>query len=374
MHPAHPSQPVETKASPSLPPLVILLTTPLSQTSLLPQTFPQFLTHIITIPLLLNRLPLTAVTTLSARLPLNSLHLVIPSISSMISDPALAEPEPKVHMIANLVVLTPPRYSKLPAKALEAYLELMAALMNALPAHALEPPERNTRDLTRAWTNGDGMDADESDEEDGPAPHATVVTSFEPPPRLPELDKRTRTRLQTLPSSQHLNGLFGAAQHHASRESLIAFCFALTTVWPTRKDKILATVVAFNGGGLLRETYRQYVRSSPLGREDTLNSLTSTSFSSYRAHSIPDHPQARSMLLPGRRSCSSLSCTLKRCSRWATTSSSTSLGLRLTAIHSRWTSSRPSHVRCSTLRSHCTGGKTFGVGTGAETAYRACSR
>lgn len=198
----------------------------------------------------------------------------------MITDPALAGPEPKVHLIANLVVLMPPRYVKLPAKALEAYLELMAALMNALPTHALEPPERNTRDATRTWADGDGMNVDVSDEEDGPAPRATVVSSFEPPPRLPELDKRTRTRLQTLPSNQHLNNLLNAAQHHASRQSLIAFCFALTTVWPTRRDKILGTVVAFNGGGLVREIYRQYVRSSPLGREDTLNSLTSASLSS----------------------------------------------------------------------------------------------
>lgn len=194
----------------------------------------------------------------------------------MIADPALAEPEPKVHLIANLVVLTPPRYAKLPANALEAYLELMAALMNALPVHALEPPESNAHDAPSTWTNGDGMDTDESDEEERPAPRVTVVTTFDPPPRLPELDKRTRTRLQTLPSSQHLNSLLSAAQHHPSRQSLITFCFALTTVWPTRRDKVLGTVVVFNGGGLLREIYRLYVRSSPLGREDTLSSLTST--------------------------------------------------------------------------------------------------
>ncbi|KAH9920431.1 uncharacterized protein B0H18DRAFT_1191801 [Fomitopsis serialis] len=180
----------------------------------------------------------------------------------------------KVHLVANLVVLTPPRYSKLPAKALEAYLELLAALMNALPTHALEPPERNTRDATRTWADGDVMDVDEDDEDDERAPQVTVVASFEPPPRLPELDKRTRTRLQTLPSSAHLNSLLGAAQNHPSRQSLIAFCFALTTVWPTRRDKVLGTVVAFNGGGLVREIYRLYVRSSPLGREDTLTSLT----------------------------------------------------------------------------------------------------
>ncbi|KZT63967.1 hypothetical protein DAEQUDRAFT_679458 [Daedalea quercina L-15889] len=263
--------PIESKASPTLPPLIDLVTTPLSEASLHAQTLPQVLTHILSIPLLLNRLPLPALTALSARLPLSALHLAAPSIPSIVADRALAEPEPKVHLIANLVVLTPPRYAKLPAKALEAYLELMAALMNALPTHALEPPERNTRDATRTWADAD---EDEDGDEEGPAPQAIVVTSFEPPPRLPELDKRTRTRLQTLPSSQHLNSLLGAAQHQSSRQALIAFCFALTTVWPKRRDKVLGTAVAFNGGGLVREIYRSYVRGAPLGREDTLSSLT----------------------------------------------------------------------------------------------------
>ncbi|TFY50448.1 hypothetical protein EVJ58_g11046, partial [Rhodofomes roseus] len=115
--------PLDSKTSPTLPPLVTLLTTPLSQGSLHAQTLPQVLTHILSIPLLPNRLPLTALTAFSARLPLSSLHVASPAIPSIIADPVLAEPEPKVHLIANLVVLTSPRYSKLPAQALEAYLE-----------------------------------------------------------------------------------------------------------------------------------------------------------------------------------------------------------------------------------------------------------
>ncbi|KZT00431.1 HECT-domain-containing protein [Laetiporus sulphureus 93-53] len=263
--------PVESKAkSPSLPPLVSLITLPLSYSVLLPQCLTDLVIYILTIPLLPNRLPIESLKAFTRALPLSSLHIVAPSIESLVSSPPLSPPEPKIHLLANLVMFAPPAYPKLSPAAFDAYLQLMSALMNHLPTHALEPPEK--KEDARNWADGDESDEDED------AIQVSVVTSFEPKSILPELDNRTRMRLQTLPSPDHLHALLQAAQRHPSRLSLISFFFALTNVWPSRKDKVLGTVVAFNRGGLVREIYRLYVRSSPIGREDTLDKLTSPEF------------------------------------------------------------------------------------------------
>jgi ubiquitin-protein ligase E3 C len=44
---------------------------------------------------------------------------------------------------------------------------------------------------------------------------------------------------------------------------------ALNAVWSAKKDDVLAAAGIYaNGGGLVRELYRGYVRNSPLGRDD----------------------------------------------------------------------------------------------------------
>ncbi|KAI0926648.1 hypothetical protein AcV5_007383 [Taiwanofungus camphoratus] len=250
--------PLESKASPTLPPLVSLLILPLFKAELHQLCLRELLIHIFSIPLLPNRLPLQSLIAFSARLPLTSLQTSF--VYDIISSSPLRSPESRIHVLANLTVFAPPRYSTLPSTSFDAYLQLAAALMNSLPTHALEPPE-DKQDIARHWA-----DDDESDEESPTL--VTVVTSFEPRPQLPRLDSRTRTRLQALPSVQHLNALLTAAQTKPSRLSLIAFCFALTIIWPSRRDKVLSTVAAFNGGGIVRELYRLYVRNSPLGRDE----------------------------------------------------------------------------------------------------------
>ncbi|PCH39963.1 HECT-domain-containing protein [Wolfiporia cocos MD-104 SS10] len=262
------SIPVDTKTSPSLPPLVSLITLPLSKPDLYNQCIRDVLLHILTIPLLPNRLPLQALSALSAVLPLSSLHLLSPSIADIVNNGPLSTAEAKLHLLANLVAFTPPRYSKLSADALNAYLELTTALMASLPTNAVEPPEPNVANSNIEW--GDDEDYEYETQ-------VSVVSSFEPAPApLPQLDKRTRTRLQTYPSPQHLTVLLAAARQ-ASQPILIAFCSTLTTIWASRKDKVLTALVAYNGGGIIRELYRLYIRSSPLGQDDQLSPLTAPS-------------------------------------------------------------------------------------------------
>jgi ubiquitin-protein ligase E3 C len=58
-----------------------------------------------------------------------------------------------------------------------------------------------------------------------------------------------------------------------SRIALCDFLFALCSAWPLRSESVLSTIVVSTGGGFLRELYRGYVRSSPLGREVSLATL-----------------------------------------------------------------------------------------------------
>lgn len=244
------------------------------------QTLEYIFRYILTIPLLPNRLPLTSVTHLSAHLPLSRLSVLSPV---MHLTTLAIDTEEKIHLIANLVAFVPPRYAKLPADALETYLDLLSILMNSLPPNALEPPLK-TSSTAKQGTGQESYtdaDADASDSESESAPRVVVVGSFAPsPPPLTQLDSRTRTRLQTLPSVPHINAMLAASQHHPAsmRQSLFSFFQSLCAIWPTRKNRVLGAVVAYTGGGLIRELYRGHVRSSPLGRDDDPKSLMGNLF------------------------------------------------------------------------------------------------
>ncbi|KAI0632541.1 HECT-domain-containing protein [Trametes polyzona] len=253
--------PLPAKPSPVLTSLATLLTAPLAHQDILTTSLREFVITILTVPLLPNRL-LPAIGPFSARLPLASLHLVSLDI---LDSPQLSSLEPKIHLLANLTLLMPPRYSSLPPPAFATYLQLAALLMNALPTNALEPRE-NKPGTAANWGDDDTDDESET--------QVTVVNSFEPRQSLPQLDEKTRKRLQTLPSSDHIASLLRAGQSQTLLPHVISFCFALSTVWPTRRDKVLTTIMAYNKGGLVREIYRAYVRRSPLGRDDSFSEIT----------------------------------------------------------------------------------------------------
>lgn len=251
------------KASPILTSLATLLTAPLAHRDILAPSLREFVTTILTVPLLPNRL-LPAIGPFSARLPLASLNLVPLDI---LDSPALVASEPKIHLLANLALLMPPRYTVLPPAAFATYLQLAALLMNALPTNALEPAASKPGAASN-WADDDSDDETETT--------VTVVSSFESRDALPQLDEKTRKRLLTLPSSEHIASLLRAGQSQALLPHVISFCFALSTVWPTRRDKVLTTFMAYNKGGLVREIYRGFVRRSPLGRDDSFADITST--------------------------------------------------------------------------------------------------
>ncbi|KZT24637.1 HECT-domain-containing protein [Neolentinus lepideus HHB14362 ss-1] len=259
---------LEAKSTPSLPLIVPLVTAPLAtyldvSPELYQKALSELFLYILTISLLPNRLPLVSLTEFSSRLPLANL----PQLPATFPAQACAlTTVQKVHLIANLTAFTPPRYKSLPAAALSAYLELLSTVMSSLPANALNPPPPRSSLSTSPWASDSDSDSD--------APvQVRVVSSFSTAPRepLPQLDARTRKRLQTLPAAAHLNTLMAAAQRNPAR--LFAFLLSLSLVWPRRKDAVLGAAVAYAGGGLMRELWRGHVRGSVLGRDERAGAI-----------------------------------------------------------------------------------------------------
>lgn len=179
-----------------------------------------------------------------------------------------------MHLLANLAAFVPPRYPSLPAASLTALLHLMARIMSTLPAMALEPPSSVSNGKRIAIAESDS-DSDSEDLTHGSASASNAVP-------LPRLDERTLKRLQTLPSTTHISSVIRATQSHTpARIALCDFFFALCTVWPSRADPVLSTVVVSTSGGLVRELYRSYVRGSPLGGDDSVATLLGMLFYFY---------------------------------------------------------------------------------------------
>ena len=182
--------------------------------------------------------------------------------------------EQKIHLVANLVTFTPPRYPSLPGPALETYLQLLTAIMNTLPVSSFNPPSSCSKEAS-SWVQ-------DSDSEDEPSPHVAVVGSFEPKAPLLQLDTRTKKRLTILPDTKHINALIMASRRYPGTQiSLISFILGLGAIWQGSKEKMSSTVVAHTGGGLVRELYRGWVRASPLGRDDSPSELMGKYFGIY---------------------------------------------------------------------------------------------
>lgn len=237
----------------SLPHIVSLITSTLSSSP--NQTIEPLFTHILTIPLLPSRLPLTPLKELSSHLPLSSTHLLSPyTFAGSLTN------ESKAHLIANLTMFTPPRYSTFQPKQMDAYLLLLTSVLHCLPSNALEPPSTSK---DKSWV-------DEGDSDDDVI-QVEVVSAFTSSP-MPKLDAKTLKRLQTLPSPTHISTLLGLYSGR-DKVALFTFCSGICQAWPARQDKVLATISGYTGGGFVRELYRENVRSSPLGAEVDASAL-----------------------------------------------------------------------------------------------------
>ncbi|KAH7906909.1 HECT-domain-containing protein [Hygrophoropsis aurantiaca] len=309
------SIPSEAKSDHALPylvqlvylPLSIVSSPPLSKPTSIPaetssdlskQALLALVTQILTIPLLPNRIPLPSLSALSAQLPFDAfgaLESCVEEVPRLVygapgipgtSDEnaaALTMAESCIHLVANLLAFVPPRYPSLHAPALRTYLRLLAALLGALPIGAPEPPLANSSMNQRSVITS-ASDSDDASTSEHLGISVSIVSSFaskKKPRSLPTLDARTKKRLLVLPSVTHLGALLDAAHRVSSSTSVNAslsspsnrYLFspihaltqtllALTAVWPGRREKVLNALLAYRGGGLVREIWRDWIRSA----------------------------------------------------------------------------------------------------------------
>ncbi|KAJ6596287.1 HECT-domain-containing protein [Mycena vulgaris] len=260
------SIPVQSKKDPCLPLLVPLVTAAFEiypESSIeYAQTFTAVVVHILTIPLLPNRIPIASLTALSAKLPLSALsllgdpHLFLDSIGT----------DDAIHLISNFLAFTPARYTRLSSDSLSAYLLLLTVLLGMLPRSLLDASEPQ---LT-PWQHLDGSDSEsEVDEEPEEAAPFTI-------------DPRTLKRLQTLPSASHIGALLKLTWN---TKGLMGFIIALTGAWPSKKTDVMATVLMYPGAGSMYVTqiYHEHIRDSIIGQNGREKAFTDPA----QGHLIP---------------------------------------------------------------------------------------
>ena len=253
----------ESKTSPSLPPLMYLVTIPLST---VPSDSPQYahylamiFSEILTIPLLLNRLPLDHLPKFISRLSLSSLNVLDPHITSIVQS---CNQESRIHLASTIFLFLSPQYKALPPPALSTYLQLSIILFNEFPTNFISASSRATKTTKR-------IDSHQSDSDDGLSTRVKVVAKFSTAPPLLQVDDKTMKRFQNVIAAPHLTSIISATRYNpALFPHLLQYIFTLMTTWPSSREQILNVVLATTGGGLVREVYRELVRGSPLGKEE----------------------------------------------------------------------------------------------------------
>ncbi|CAA7268920.1 unnamed protein product [Cyclocybe aegerita] len=290
--------PTNAKKSPVYPPLLSLITLPLSTFfSTSPQytsIFARILAYILSIPLLPNRLPLEELSKFIARLPLSQFHLFqphLPELEAELEKKAKTdEGRSKVHLTATLYALFSPQYKVLPGPVLETYLDLSALLLRDFPAGILRQSQPEKKGATTDKTTPIYESSFSEDDERAPAT---------PLPQCLVLDPKTLARLQKIASPAHLSSLFSATQLTPGLfPPLISYLFALKWAWTrggskysvsiagtgagvrasrkkTKKGNmtevdVLRAILASAGsaGGLVRDLYTQLVKTAPIGKDE----------------------------------------------------------------------------------------------------------
>lgn len=235
--------PIAKKASAtSLQPVVSLVLLPFKHTSE-PIAIKSFVEHILSIELLLYRLPIPALTFLSSNLPSKAI------LQYFAASPTLALSSHNAqNLLANSMALFEPRLKSL-AKIdeLAGWFELLNACITRLPSSTLLPIDRKGKGKA-------SMDIDDRS----------------------STDTRTSAQIAKLTSPPHLTQILALSSQFASsprsRPLLARFLLTLLTALPAssagsnKRDEILALLVydRSGGSGLLREIWRGWIRSGEL--------------------------------------------------------------------------------------------------------------
>lgn len=213
--------------------------------------FNSFASHILTLPLLPNRLPATALAKLSTEIAPAEL------LKAVTRTPTVDEAP---YLLANLVALFENRLSTFDkATVLVDYLQSLRGCLDALPSGALLDPGRP------AGGKGKGREVEH---------HAMDVDEpVELAPSHSDLDHRVRPYLHRLYSPSHLTALTTASNRFASSPTsrpvfsafLVSLLYSLPKTGGARED-VISLLVYGSGGGMLREIWRGWIRSGKIGR------------------------------------------------------------------------------------------------------------
>lgn len=211
------------------------------------------------------------------------------------------------HLLANLLAFSNKRIANFSSsKVLVGYLNTLNILLNRLPSSILVPPKKHAASADVKGKMKEVLIIDDSDSDDDDdieiiqrarekvgttsvkdddgdvtmqaarGPSTAQRVGARPLDELPiNVDPRTYAFLTTLSSREHLGSLLAASTRYSAttRPALAAFLVSLIASWPSQRESIINVVMYSSGGsgterggGLLRELYRGYVRSSALGR------------------------------------------------------------------------------------------------------------
>lgn len=159
----------------------------------------------------------------------------------------------------------PPRYvtgnaSPLKGASLTAYIGLLNHLLGRLPVGALDPQKKKASN-TMDWT----PQSDSDDER----PQAALRKVEELPSVFPP-DPKTASRLATLIDSAHINSLLTTANKDpASWLQFVELLIIIGAKWPSKREGLLTTIVIGHGNVVFKQLWRESVRTSPLGKDET---------------------------------------------------------------------------------------------------------
>lgn len=225
-------QSITDKKHPSLTPLVATVALLLQP----PETTAPFLDEVLTLPLLPNRLPISALTLFSKSIPWLNILATPPSVWK-----APRNREATVSLISNLAAFGSPRVGGWKSVQKNQWSSLLSVLLNSLDTPLQLPP--STSSPSNAALR------DDSDEEDDRRP-------LKPPAAI---SPKTLAHLGLLMTPAHLSALLSSPSI-----DVYSFLLALLEAWPSRAREILSEVS--KGRGVIRELWRGSVRSSEVGR------------------------------------------------------------------------------------------------------------
>ncbi|KAG8821912.1 hypothetical protein FRC18_011175 [Serendipita sp. 400] len=251
----------KSKPSITLPGLIELCVAPFKQfRSSQPayhQSLTQVMVHIMTIPLLPNRI-LSSLADFNNHVPFGALDLVdLATVSNVVTVDVST-----LHLLANLITFVSPRHApntQLPMTnaALLSYISLLNNILSVIPSNSLEIWKE---DLTSVnpWAN------DDSDEED----HPSAPRSVRSRPSIFPTDEKTAAKLSNLVSQANMDSLLIAANRSPSTwQQFLQLVINIGAKWPAKRESVLSTIVVGSGNFIFKQLWRDSVRRSPLGAD-----------------------------------------------------------------------------------------------------------